>query len=115
MQCMYVILVFPDIDECHSNPCAHKGTCIDAVNSLTCSCVEGYTGHDCETGTTKPSFIRMLTIHYTNICQYSLSTDRWLCIKAPLIICMTTASITAYWRQCFIINGKEATPELSLY
>ena len=45
-----VMLVFPDIDECGSNPCANRGTCIDGVNSFTCSCVEGYTGRDCETG-----------------------------------------------------------------
>ena len=47
---LYVMLIFPDIDECGSNPCAHNGTCIDGVNSFTCSCVEGYTGHGCETG-----------------------------------------------------------------
>ena len=68
----HVMLVFPDIDECGSNPCANRGTCIDGVNSFTCSCVEGYTGRDCETGTTEPIFIRMLTIYYTNIYQYSL-------------------------------------------
>ena len=48
---LYVMLILPDIDECSSNPCAHNGTCIDGVNSFTCSCVDGYTGHDCETGT----------------------------------------------------------------
>ena len=47
---VYVVLVFPDIDECHSNPCAYNGTCIDGVNSFNCSCVEGYTGLGCETG-----------------------------------------------------------------
>ena len=45
-----IVYIFPDIDECHSNPCASRGTCFDGVNSFTCSCVEGYTGHDCETG-----------------------------------------------------------------
>ena len=47
---LYVILIFPEIDECSSNPCTHNGTCIDDVNSFTCSCVEGYTGQVCETG-----------------------------------------------------------------
>ena len=42
--------MFPDVNECHSDPCAHNGTCIGGVNSFTCSCVEGYTGLDCETG-----------------------------------------------------------------
>ena len=44
------MLMFPDIDECNSDPCAHNGSCIDGVNSFTCSCVEGYTGLGCETG-----------------------------------------------------------------
>ena len=48
---LYVMLIFLDVDECGSNPCAHNGTCIDGVNSFTCSCVAGYTGHDCDTGT----------------------------------------------------------------
>jgi len=45
-----LILMFSDIDECGSNPCAHRGTCIDGVNSFTCSCEEGYSGYDCDTG-----------------------------------------------------------------
>ena len=45
-----IVYIFPDIDECHSNPCANRGTCIDDVNSYSCSCMERYTGHDCETG-----------------------------------------------------------------
>ena len=50
---IHVIVMFPDMDECSSNPCAHRGTCIDGVNSFTCLCIEGYTGHDCETGIQK--------------------------------------------------------------
>ena len=38
-----------DIDECVSNPCENSGTCADAVNSYTCSCVAGFTGTNCET------------------------------------------------------------------
>ena len=44
-----IVCIFPDVDECHSNPCANGGTCIDDVNSFTCSCMAGHTGHDCET------------------------------------------------------------------
>ena len=47
---VFVVLIFPDLDECSSEPCAHNGTCIDGVNSFNCSCVEGYTGLGCETG-----------------------------------------------------------------
>ena len=47
---VFIIVMIADIDECGSNPCAYTGTCIDGVNSFTCSCVKGYTGQDCETG-----------------------------------------------------------------
>ena len=39
-----------DIDDCEASPCKNGGTCIDGVDSYTCNCVSGYTGHDCETG-----------------------------------------------------------------
>ena len=45
-----MVCIFPDIDECHSDPCAHNGTCIDGVNSFTCSCAEGYMGLNCGPG-----------------------------------------------------------------
>ena len=43
-------IIFLDIDDCESGPCQNVGTCIDGVNSYTCTCNPGYTGHDCETG-----------------------------------------------------------------
>merc|ERR1719400_2156533 len=35
-------------DECASNPCQNGGTCKDGFNTYTCTCVPGYTGHDCK-------------------------------------------------------------------
>ena len=43
-------LISLDIDECLSNPCMHGATCIDGVNSYRCTCLQGYTGINCETG-----------------------------------------------------------------
>ena len=45
-----ILYYFLDIDECGSNPCKNGGTCGDGIFSYTCTCVPGYTGHDCETG-----------------------------------------------------------------
>ena len=42
-------IYFTDINECGSSPCVY-GTCTDNVNSYTCTCDDGYTGTNCETG-----------------------------------------------------------------
>ena len=39
-----------DIDDCESVPCENGGTCEDGVNSYNCTCMPGFTGHDCGTG-----------------------------------------------------------------
>ena len=43
-------LLFPDIDECVTNPCLHNGTCINTVGNYNCSCTAGWEGNDCEIG-----------------------------------------------------------------
>ena len=46
------ILHFPtDIGGCASSPCQNGGSCLDSVNSWSCNCTTGYTGHRCQTGT----------------------------------------------------------------
>ena len=39
-----------DVDVCSSNPCENGGTCMDGINEYSCQCVAGYTGANCETG-----------------------------------------------------------------
>ena len=34
-------------NECLSSPCAHSSQCFDHENQFSCSCVDGYTGHNC--------------------------------------------------------------------
>ena len=46
----WFIFSFPDINECHSDPCMNGATCEDGVFQYTCDCVDGYTGTHCETG-----------------------------------------------------------------
>ncbi|XP_077468678.1 protein eyes shut homolog isoform X2 [Stigmatopora argus] len=37
-----------DINECHSNPCRHNGTCFDRVGHYECQCPTGFLGNNCE-------------------------------------------------------------------
>jgi len=37
------------IDQCASNPCKNDGTCEDGKNSYTCTCVNNWSGYNCET------------------------------------------------------------------
>ena len=39
-----------DIDDCVNIVCDNGGTCVDGVNSYTCSCVPGFTGISCQSG-----------------------------------------------------------------
>ncbi|XP_038047497.1 mucin-17-like [Patiria miniata] len=36
-------------DHCDPNPCMNGGTCEVSMDSHSCICVEGFTGHDCDT------------------------------------------------------------------
>ena len=42
-----------DREPCWSNPCRHKGSCVDGVSGYNCICPEGYTGNTCETVTVR--------------------------------------------------------------
>jgi len=42
--------MFIDKNECASSPCLHGATCVDDMNKYLCSCVDGYTGQQCELG-----------------------------------------------------------------
>ncbi|KAI8483784.1 hypothetical protein Bbelb_384420 [Branchiostoma belcheri] len=37
------------IDECASSPCQNGESCIDGINSYSCSCLNGFQGVNCET------------------------------------------------------------------
>ena len=47
---MASVVYILDIDDCIGVTCSFHGTCVDGVNSHTCSCEAGYTGSNCGTG-----------------------------------------------------------------
>ena len=46
-----VVSNIKDINYCEPDPCTH-GRCIDGVSSYMCVCDPGYTGSNCNKGTT---------------------------------------------------------------
>ena len=46
--CNNVIFLLVDIDDCFNIGCANGGTCVDGVNSYTCSCFPRFTGISCQ-------------------------------------------------------------------
>ena len=47
---MITCLISSDIDECTSAPCNNNGSCEDLTRGYRCTCKQGYTGVNCETG-----------------------------------------------------------------
>ena len=45
-----------DNSGCLSNPCQNEGTCTDGNNDYTCTCKNGYTGKNCQTGMSNGRF-----------------------------------------------------------
>ena len=43
------LLVTLIIDDCLSNPCLNDGTCSDGIADYNCTCVNGWTGKNCQT------------------------------------------------------------------
>ena len=39
-----------DRDECSSTPCQNSGICVDKFADYQCTCLNGFTGKNCETG-----------------------------------------------------------------
>lgn len=42
--CSSVLNLFPDIDECLSDPCSVNGNCTNVAGSFICACTPGYSG-----------------------------------------------------------------------
>lgn len=50
-------LIFPDIDDCSTNPCHNGGTCRDLVSDFFCDCKNGWKGKTCHSRKSLPHFL----------------------------------------------------------
>ena len=50
LRTQFIGVVTSDIDECASRPCMNDATCVDGVDSYSCTCLAGYFGHTCDIG-----------------------------------------------------------------
>uniref|UniRef100_A0A452H7M6 Coagulation factor VII n=1 Tax=Gopherus agassizii TaxID=38772 RepID=A0A452H7M6_9SAUR len=80
---LLLLCVFPDANQCDSDPCQNGGTCVDQFQAYVCLCPEEYKGKNCEKGLNdKPR-----CINENGYCEH-------YCIDSPTMI-----------RQCFCAEG----------
>ena len=74
---VHIMFLSIDIDECASGPCQNGATCVDGVNSYTCTCLPGYYDLTCSTGTyTRNLKYLMINLFYLYVfCVVPLKTD----------------------------------------
>ena len=48
--CGCLCLVLVELDECLSNPCQNKATCVDMFDAFKCYCLAGFEGVFCQAG-----------------------------------------------------------------
>ena len=54
------VLMFPDIDDCSPNQCQNSATCVDGVDSFSCTCAAGFDGDRCQNS---KLCVRMAPVH----------------------------------------------------
>ena len=45
-----------EIDDCEGHECLNGATCVDGINTYTCTCPTSHSGDRCEQGNLKHSF-----------------------------------------------------------
>ena len=74
LNCLLIIYIDLDSDDCIPNLCLNGGTCVDGWQSFTCLCPNGYYGNLCES-----SIVFIWTIKRRKI--YGL-TVKWCSVSA---------------------------------
>jgi len=107
-------------DLCFPNPCQNNGTCTSDGNTVTCQCVNGYSGDRCEAKSCKyVQDIAHGTHHYysnidghwpAEICRVQYQCDPgYIMIGYPDILCYN-GKWTASPPQCILVTCPPLTP-----
>lgn len=69
-----------NIDDCIPHACLNGGTCVDGVNSYTCSCPAQWTGDSCEMDVDECA-MRPSVCHNGATCTNSLGSYNCICVN----------------------------------
>ncbi len=69
---LIVSFIFPEINECLSQPCMNGGTCRDRVASYLCECEDGFSGQRCQTGNTLHISCLFLILYLMSYWHYDI-------------------------------------------
>ena len=105
----WLMLFFPDINECTNNPCKNGATCVNLDGSYRCDCKSGYTGNNCESGERNVSFsfyILSFFLPFTERAQplYQNSfVSRYKRVCKKSIRARTEGTVSVFWEDSAVI------------
>ncbi|KAK2141670.1 hypothetical protein LSH36_1059g02002 [Paralvinella palmiformis] len=67
-----------DIHQCISMPCQNNGTCMDLVNGYNCTCLNGFTGDNCQTAI---SYCSGIICQNNGVCAADVDGYHCLCMS----------------------------------
>ena len=88
----YILLwtVISDVKRCSDAECLNNGNCTDMDVGYTCSCEDGFTGWNCETG------MLISTAATTN--QYTLTVSKYITWNILSLISSGITKLSSSWR-----------------
>ena len=98
--------IVPDIDFCAANPCENGGSCQDSITGYSCSCQQGFTGDNCESGG------YMKTLYFYLFVSFPPETSNSLLYQKSTFVLQTHVKMEDHTKMVSLDTAVPANKDL---